>query len=162
MKKLLLFLCFVFVSLAGFAKNDFLPISNQVLTGDTVVMCNVSACSGDVFTFNIPSFLGFTTSCSYFCDGIRYNTTEPYILIPISSTISDTTIVCYIDSINGLKINKVRAIVITVNRAPTISIPTNSVKHVTCPDGYLYPYFWGGLQYHSTNHRTYMDLCRVL
>lgn len=140
MKKLLLFLCFIFVSLAGFAKNDFLPISNQVLTGDTVVMCNVSACSGDVFTFNIPSFLGFTTSCSYFCDGIRYNTTEPYILIPISSTISDTTIVCYIDSINGLKINKVRAIVITVNRAPTISIPTNLVKHVTCPDGYLYPY----------------------
>ena len=96
MKKLLLFLCFIFVSLAGFAKNDFLPISNQVLTGDTLVMCNVSACSGDVFTFNIPSFLGFTTSCSYFCDGIRYNTTEPYILIPISSTISDTTIVCYI------------------------------------------------------------------
>lgn len=140
MKKLIFFLCLVFVSLAGFAKNEFLPTPNQVLTGDTLVMCNVSACSGDVFTFNIPSFLGFTTSCSYFCDGIRYNTTEPYILIPISSTISDTTIVCYIDSINGLKINKVRAIVITVNRAPTISIPTNLVKHVTCPDGYLYPY----------------------
>ena len=140
MKKLIFFLCLVFVSLAGFAKNEFLPIPNQVLSGDTVVICNTSACSGDVFTFNIPSFLGFTTSCSYFCDGIRYNTTEPYILIPISSTISDTTIVCYIDSINGLKINKVRAIVITVNRAPTISIPTNLVKHVTCPDGYLYPY----------------------
>lgn len=140
MKKLIFFLCFIFVSLIGFAKNEFLPTPNQVLTGDTLVMCNVSACSGDVFTFNIPSFLGFTTSCSYFCDGIRYNTTEPYILIPISSTISDTTIVCYIDSINGLKINKVRAIVITVNRAPTISIPTNLVKHVTCPDGYLYPY----------------------
>ena len=54
--------------------------------------------------------------------------------------IADTTIICYIDSINGLAINKVRAIVITVKLPPTITIPPDSIHHVTCPDGYLYPY----------------------
>ncbi len=140
MKKLIFFLCLVFVSLAGFTMNEFLPTPNQVFSGDTVVISNTSACSGDVFTFNIPPFLGFTTSCSYSCDGVRYYTTESNISIPISSTISDTTIICYIDSMNGQSLNPTKAISIAINRAPTISIPTNLVKHVTCPDGYLYPY----------------------
>ena len=140
MKKLIVFLCFIFVSLAGFAKNDFLPISNQVLTGDTVVISNTSACSGTIKTYSLPPFVGFQTSCSYSCDGVIYYTTESYISIPISSTISDTTIVCYIDSVNGQLLNPTMAISIVANRAPTISIPTNLVKHVTCPDGYLYPY----------------------
>ena len=140
MKRLIVFLCFIFVSLAGFAKNDFLPISNQVLTGDTVVISNTSACSGTIKTYSLPPFVGFQTSCSYSCDGVIYYTTESYISIPISSTISDTTIVCYIDSVNGQLLNPTMAISIVVNRAPTISIPTNLVKHVTCPDGYLYPY----------------------
>ena len=140
MKKLIVFLCFIFVSLTGFAKNEFLPIPNQVLSGDTVVICNTSACSGTTKVYSLPPFVGFQTSCSYSCDGVSYYTTESYISIPISSTISDTTIVCYIDSVNGQLLNPTMAISIVVNRAPTISIPTNLVKHVTCPDGYLYPY----------------------
>ncbi|MCR4737661.1 MAG: hypothetical protein K5846_05830, partial [Bacteroidales bacterium] len=140
MKKLLLFLCFIFVSLAGFAKNDFLPTPNQVFSGDTVIISNTSACSGTTKTYSLPPFVGFQTSCSYSCDGVHYYTTESYISIPISSTISDTTIICYIDSVNGQSLNPTMAISIAVNRAPTISIPTNLIKHVTCPDGYLYPY----------------------
>ena len=140
MKKVLLFLCFVFVNLVGFAKNEFLPTPNQVFSGDTVIISNTSACSGTTKTYSLPPFVGFQTSCSYSCDGVRYYTTESYISIPISSTISDTTIICYIDSVNGQSLNPTMAISIAVNRAPTISIPTNLVKHVTCPDGYLYPY----------------------
>ncbi len=140
MKKLIVFLCFIFVSLAGFAKNEFLPTPNQVLSGDTVVISNTSACSGTTKTYSLPPFVGFQTSCSYSCDGVSYYTTESYISIPISNTLSDTTIICYIDSVNGQLLNPTMAISIVVNRAPTISIPTNLVKHVTCPDGYLYPY----------------------
>lgn len=140
MKKLIVFLCFIFVSLAGFAKNEFLPTPNQVLSGDTVVISNTSACSGTTKTYSLPPFVGFQTSCSYSCDGVSYYTTESYISIPISNTLSDTTIVCYIDSVNGQLLNPTMAVSIVVNRAPTISIPTNLIKHVTCPDGYLYPY----------------------
>ena len=143
MKKLIVFLCFIFVSLTGFAKNEFLPTPNQVLSGDTVVICNTSACSGTIKTYSLPPFVGFQTSCSYSCDGVIYYTTESYISIPISSTISDTTIVCYIDSVNGQLLNPTMAISIVVNRAPTISIPPASIHHVTCPDGDFYPYMDG-------------------
>lgn len=37
----------------------------------------------------------------------------------------------------------VKAIAFSIHVPPTISIPTNLVKHVTCPDGYLYPYMDG-------------------
>jgi len=139
MKKIIAFLCFLFASLCGFAKSDFLPTPDEVL-GDTMVMCNESICYGSDFNFPVPPFLGFVTSCSYYCNGIRYNNTTPYIFIPASNIIPDTTIICYIDSMNGAAINKVRAIIITINSAPAIAIPVDSIRHVTCPNGAFHPY----------------------
>lgn len=140
MKKLIVFLILALLSSFGYSRSNVLPTPNQVNSGDTMVMCNESICYGSDFNFPIPPFLGFVTSCSYYCNGIRYNNTNPYIFIPATNTVPDTTIICYIDSMNGLAINKVRAIIITINSAPAILIPVDSIHHVTCPNGAFYPY----------------------
>lgn len=138
MKKLIVFLCFVFVSLTGFARNGSLPHPDEVM-GDTITVCNVSACNGTT-SFHLFASFGFQTSCSYFCQGVRYYTTEPYIVVTFDVP-SDTTIICYVDSVNGLPLTVVKAIAFSVHIAPTITI--DSVKHVTCPDGAFYPYMDG-------------------
>lgn len=136
MKKVLLFLCFVFVSLTGFARNGSLPHPDEVM-GDTIVATTTSACNGSTSNFLLPPSLGFSTSCSYSFQGLRYYTTESYITLSFNVS-QDTTVICYIDSVNDLALSFVAAIVINVHIVPTITI--DSVKHVTCPDGYLYPY----------------------
>jgi hypothetical protein len=136
MKKLIVFLIFFLVNLCGFARNDILPTPDEVL-GDTMIISNTSVCNGVTKTLSIPSFLGFQTSCSYSCNGISYYTTDPHIVLTFN-VLHDTTFVCYIDSINGVLLNTTMAISIAVICPPTISI--GSIYHVTCPDGYLYPY----------------------
>ena len=79
MKKLIVFLVFLLANLYGFSRNGILPTPNQIFSGDTMIICNESVCYGSDFNFPIPPFLGFTTNCSYYCNGVRYNTTEPYI-----------------------------------------------------------------------------------
>lgn len=147
MKKLILFLCFLFVSLGGFAKDDFLPNPDQIFSGDTIFISNTSVCNGGTVTLSILSFFGFETSCSYSCDGVSYYTTEPAIVLTFNVP-NDTTFVCYIDSMNGESMSTTMAISISVMHAPTVSI--DSVHHVTCPDGYLYPYADGSF---------YVNLC---
>ena len=142
MKKLIVFLCFVFVSLTGFARNGSLPTPNQLLSGDTIYGLTISVCAGSEISTPIPPSLHFQTSCSYVCQGVRYYTTEPYIVVTFDVP-SDTTIMCYVDSVNGAELSAVKAIAFSIHVPPTISIPTNLVKHVTCPDGYLYPYMDG-------------------
>ena len=139
MKKVLLFLCLVFVSLTGFARNGSLPHPEEVM-GDTMIISNTFACNGATKVYSLPPFVGFQSSCSYSCDGVSYYTTEPSIVLTFDVP-SDTTFICYIDSVNGQLLNPTMAITITVNHAPTITI--DSVKHVTCPDGYLHPYMDG-------------------
>ena len=139
MKKVLLFLCLVFVSLTGFARNASLPTPNQVLV-DTVIATYTSACNGTTINFPMLPSLGFQTSCSYSFLGVRYYTTEPYFTLTFNLP-SDTTIMCYVDSVNGIPLTVVVAIVFSVHHAPTITI--DSIKHVTCPDGYLHPYMDG-------------------
>jgi hypothetical protein len=136
MKKLIVFLLFFLVNLCGFARNGILPTPDEVL-GDTMIISNTSVCNGVTKTLSIPSFLGFQTSCSYSCNGISYYTTDPHIILTFN-VLHDTTFVCYIDSINGVLLNTTMAISIAVICPPTISI--DSIHHVTCPDGYLYPY----------------------
>ena len=147
MKKLVLFLCFLFVSLGGFAKDDFLPNPDQIFSGDTIFISTTSVCNGRTVTLSILSFFGFETSCSYSCDGVSYYTTEPAIVLTFNVP-NDTTFVCYIDSMNGESMSTTMAISISVMHAPTVSI--DSVHHVTCPDGYLYPYADGSF---------YVNLC---
>ena len=139
MKKVLLFLCLVFVSLTGFARNASLPTPNQVLV-DTVIATYTSACNGTTINFPMLPSLGFQTSCSYSFLGVRYYTTEPYFTLTFNLP-SDTTIMCYVDSVNGIPLTVVIAIVFSVHHAPTITI--DSIKHVTCPDGAFYPYMDG-------------------
>ena len=138
MKKLIVFLILVFVNLCGFARNNVLPITDEVL-GDTMVISNTSVCNGVTKTLTIPSFLGFQTSCSYSCNGVTYYTTNPQIILTFNVQ-NDTTFMCYIDSINGVPLSTTMAISISVKCPPTISIPQNSIHHVTCPDGAFYPY----------------------
>ena len=141
MKKLLLFLCLVFVSLTGFARNSFLPHPDEVM-GDTIYGSVVSVCSGSEISTPMPPSLHFQTSCSYVCQGVRYYTTEPYIILTFDVS-CDTTIMCYVDSVNGAELSAVRAIAFSVNVPPAISIPPTSIHHVTCPDGAFYPYMDG-------------------
>lgn len=137
MKKFVLLLSVLFVSLFGFAKTEFFPYPDEIM-GDTSIISYISVCNGTE-TLQMPPSLGFSTSCSYFCNGVRYYTTEPYIVITFNVA-SDTTIMCYIDSVNGLALNKVRALSFSVHLPPAITIPQDSIKHVTCPNGYLHPY----------------------
>ena len=132
-------MCFIFVSLAGFARNGSLPHPDEVM-GDTIVATTTSACNGSTSNFLLPPSLGFSTSCSYSFQGVRYYTTQSYITLSFSVS-QDTTVICYIDSVNDLALSFVAAIVINVHIAPTITI--DSVKHVTCPDGAFYPYMDG-------------------
>lgn len=132
-------MCFVFVSLTGFARNGSLPHPDKVM-GDTIVATTTSACNGSTSNFLLPPSLGFSTSCSYSFQGVRYYTTQSYITLSFNVS-QDTTVICYIDSVNDLALSFVAAIVINVHIVPTITI--DSVKHVTCPDGYLHPYMDG-------------------
>jgi hypothetical protein len=68
---------------------------------------------------------------------VCYYTTEPNIVL-VFDVPNDTTFICYIDSMNGESLSTTLALSISVMHAPTVSI--DSVHHVTCPDGYLYPY----------------------
>ena len=139
MKKLIVFLILALLSSFGYSRSGVLPIPNQVLSGDTVIISNTSVCNGATKTLTIPSFLGFQTSCSYSCDGISYYTTDPHIVLTFYVS-NDTTFICYIDSINGVELNTTMAISISVICPPTVSIPQDSINHVTCPNGYLHPY----------------------
>lgn len=138
MKKLIVFLCFIFAGLCGFAKNVVLPTPNQLL-GDTVVFTYTTACSGTTKIISMPPSLGFLSSCTYSCNGVHYYTTEPFIELLIDVP-NDTILYCYIDSVNGVSLNVVRAISISVLHTPNVSIPSDSIKHVTCPNGAFYPY----------------------
>ena len=138
MKKLLLFLCFVCASFCNFANNGSLPYPDKLL-GDTIVATSTSVCNGATSNFLLPPSLGFSTSCSYSFGGERYYTTEPYITLTFN-VVQDTTVVCYIDSVNDAVLPFVAAIVINVGMPPAIDIPLDSIRHVTCPDGDFYPY----------------------
>ena len=139
MKKLIVFLILALLSSFGYSRSGVLPIPNQVLSGDTVIISNTSVCNGATKTLTIPSFLGFQTSCSYSCDGISYYTTDPHILLTFYVS-NDTTFICYIDSINGVELNTTMAISISVICPPTVSIPVDSIYHVKCPNGAFHPY----------------------
>ena len=139
MKKLIVILILALLSSFGYSRSNVLPTPNQVLSGDTVIISNTSVCNGVTKTLTIPSFLGFQTSCNYSCNGISYYTTDPHIVLTFYVS-NDTTFICYIDSINGVALSTTRAISISVICPPAISIPVDSIHHVTCPNGLDYPY----------------------
>lgn len=80
MKKLIVFLLIVFANFYSFANNCLLPCPNEVF-GDTIVATTTTACNGTTSNFLLPPSLGFSTSCSYSFDGVRYYTTESCITL---------------------------------------------------------------------------------
>lgn len=139
MKKFVLFLCIIFASLSGFAKNDFLPNPKKECLNDTVCIINISACNMSTKIIGLPPIWDSVFSLSYSFCGMHYYKTEPFIELFINVP-HDTTLFCYIDSINGAPLDVIRAISISVIHAPTFTVPLDSIRHVTCPDGLYSPY----------------------
>ena len=150
MKKLILFLCLVFVSLSGFARNGF-AFSPNPETGrlnDTVVIAYTYSCNNSVYSFPILLSNGFCvltdtfssiSSISYYCAGTHYYSGNEMVSLQVDFGL-DTILHCYIDSVNNVPLTRVNDIVITKLHAPTLSIPIDSVKHVTCPNGIFQTY----------------------
>jgi hypothetical protein len=147
MKKIILFACLALASLSGFAKNNFLPSPNQVFIGDTITITYISCCDSSVFYLPmcgdgfcyLADPITSISNISYNCNGIHYYEECDYISFPINIG-HDTILNCCIDSVNNAPLTSVHRIVITVHHAPTVSIPPDSIHHVTCPNGDFHPY----------------------
>lgn len=80
-----------------------------------------------------------------FADSISYNSNRIYDTV-VGGTLTflvDTDMIYEIVSVNGTPYPYISTIIVTVLPVATISIPPTSIHHVTCPDGYLYPYMDG-------------------
>lgn len=147
MKKLVLFLILALLSSFGYSRSNVLPIPNQVNSGDTVIITYTTCCDGSMFNFPLcengfcflADPISSVSNISYNCNGIHYYAECDFINFQISIG-HDTILDCCIDSVNNSPLTSVHKIVITVHSAPTFSIPIDSIKHVTCPNGAFYPY----------------------
>ena len=103
-------------------------------------------CKGETFYWNVAVnttdtviyFSSFTDSLSYLNNRV-YDT----IIGDILSATVDTDMIYEVVSVNGIIPVYQKMLVITILPVATISIPPTSIHHVTCPDGYLYPYMDG-------------------
>lgn len=80
-----------------------------------------------------------------FADSISYLNNRVYDTV-VGGTVNfvvDTDMIYEIVSVNGNPYPYISTIIVTVLPVVTISIPLTSIHHVTCPDGYLYPYMDG-------------------
>ena len=104
-------------------------------------------CKGEPFYWNVAVnntdtviyFSSFTDSISYLNNRL-YDT----IVGDILSATVDTDMIFEVVSVNGIPPVYQKMLVITILPVATISIPPDLIHHVTCPDGYLYPYKDGG------------------
>lgn len=147
MKKLIVILILALLSSFGYSRSNVLPTPNQVLSGDTVTITYVTCCDGSIFNFPLcengfcflSDPISSISNISYNCNGIHYYAECDFINFQISIG-HDTILNCCIDSVNNSPLTSINKIVITVLRTPAISIPIDSIKHVTCPNGAFYPY----------------------
>ena len=103
-------------------------------------------CKGETFYWNVAVnttdtviyFSSFTDSISYLNNRV-YDT----IIGDILSATVDTDMIYEVVSVNSIPPVYQKMLVITILPVATISIPPTSIHHVTCPDGYLYPYMDG-------------------
>ena len=103
---------------------------------------HLNLCKGTIFelisvdsTDTVVYFKSFTDSISYNSNRIYDTVVGGALTFPV-----DTDMIYEIVSINGDPYPYITTFIITVLSPPTISIPPTSIHHVTCPDGYLYPY----------------------
>jgi len=89
-------------------------------------------------TDTIVYFQSFTDTNSYINNRV-YDT----IIGSSVMLFADTDRIYEVVSVNGNPYPYISTIIVTVLPVATISIPPTSIHHVTCPDGYLYPYMDG-------------------
>lgn len=89
-------------------------------------------------TDTIVYFQSFTDTNSYINNRV-YDT----IIGSSVMLFADTDRIYEVVSVNGNPYPYISTIIVTVLPVATISIPPSSIHHVTCPDGYLYPYMDG-------------------
>ena len=128
MKKLLLFLCFACAMKFASAQEYW-----DICKGETFYW-NVAVNTTDTVIY----FSSFTDSISYLNNRV-YDT----IIGDILSATVDTDMIYEVVSVNSIPPVYQKMLVITILPVATISIPPTSIHHVTCPDGYLYPYMDG-------------------
>ena len=128
MKKLLLFLCFV-CAMKFVSAQTYLD-----LCYGTEIEWGITMDSTDTIVY----FQSFTDTNSYINNRV-YDT----IIGSSVMLFADTDRIYEVVSVNGNPYPYISTIIVTVLPVATISIPPTSIHHVTCPDGYLYPYMDG-------------------
>lgn len=134
MKRVILFCCVCCLAFFGYAKHDVAYI-----------------CQGDTYSWNLSGYYSSDDTLVYvsgptdwieFSQSTQYDTVIGNIILLSPSADKFYQII----SVNGVNIDMTECpmyLTIHVKTAPTISIPPDLIHHVTCPDGYLYPYMDG-------------------
>lgn len=134
MKRVILFCCVCCLAFFGYAKHDVAYI-----------------CQGDTYSWNLSGYYSSDDTLVYvsgptdwieFSQSTQYDTVIGNIILLSPSADKFYQII----SVNGVNIDMTECpmyLTIHVKTAPTISIPPDLVHHVTCPDGYIFPYMDG-------------------
>lgn len=134
MKRIILFCCICCLAFFGYAKHDVAYI-----------------CQGDTYSWNLSGYYSSDDTLIYvsgpidwleFSQSTQYDTVIGNVLI-LSPSVDR---LYQIISVNGVDIDMNECpvyLTIHVRYPPTISIPSDLVHHVTCPDGAFYPYMDG-------------------
>ena len=130
MKKLIVLFVFVCAGLMSYAQGY-----------ESIYTLNESICIGDSISFTLPFDSVNVCVCQH--DGIYDTIYSPTIVLKPGNNPGD--IVTYeVIMVNGeIPIDLYRFVIVS-KVPPTISIPPASIHHVTCPDGWDYPYADGG------------------
>lgn len=124
MKKLIVFLCFV-CAFKFVSAQEYLNLCK----GTTYELIAVDSTDTLIYFKSFP-------------DSISYNNNRMYdtIVGGVLSFVVDTDMIYEIVSINGNPYPYINKVVVVVLPVSTISIPPSSIHHVSCPDGWTYPY----------------------
>ena len=150
MKRIILFCSIVCIAISGYARHDV-----------------VYLCQGSTYSWNLSGYCTTNDTLVYasgpndwtiFYDNIQYDTIVGNVI-----QVSPSQDRLYeVISINGNAIVGCPIyLTVYVKNPPTISIPSSSIHHVTCPDGYLYPYADGSFHvslHDSVQNYTWIDI----
>ena len=145
MKKLIVF--FVFFVLSKFCiAQEYLNLCK----GTTYELISVDSTDTLIYFKSFP-------------DSISYNNNRIYdtIVGGVLSFVVDTDMIYEIVSINGNPYPYINKVVVVVLPVSTISIPSDSINHVTCPDGLDFPYADGSFHISlddSVQNYTWIDV----
>ena len=129
-----MFCCIVCIAICGYARHDVIYI-----------------CQGEVYYWDIseyatPSdtlvYASGTIDWTFFYQEAQYDTVLGNQVI-LSPSVDRAYKLISINGSDTMMGDCPIYLTIHIKTAPTISIPPASIHHVTCPDGYLYPYMDG-------------------